>query len=477
MVLLASGCGGSGGGGSLAGGGIGGTGVTSGTVTGFGSVFVKGVEFETDSSSFDVDDDDAASEGDLGVGMVVTVIGTVNEDGVSGNAVSIEYDEEVEGPISDDSVEDADMVTKTFTVFGITIIANKDTTVFSATDYASLSRNDIVEVSGFFDASGALVATWIEKEGELSLGNSEVEIKGAVTGFNNIDTFTLNGITVMFDGTTDLSGIPGGVIADGQFVEVKGVLNTATSIFAQRIELEDEGFEDSDNKVSIEGLVTDFNGLNDFKVSGQPVDASGADFSPQSLADSLGDGDKVEVEGPISGEVLRAVEVEQRGGTIKIGGQVPSTYVQGGPLSLEVVVDQPITVITDTQTSMEDDELGVEPFSLADIVADDEIILEGYLDSEGNVVATQLQRKVLEKYELQGPVDAAGGDNLAGSVTILGVTILTDENTSFEAADESGLSGSEFYDQWEVGDLVEFEDDVPEGGVVDGIADEVGFED
>ena len=34
-------CGG-GGGGSVAGGGIGGTGITSGTVTGFGSVFVNG---------------------------------------------------------------------------------------------------------------------------------------------------------------------------------------------------------------------------------------------------------------------------------------------------------------------------------------------------------------------------------------------------------------------------------------------------
>ncbi len=37
--------------------GIGGSGVTSsGTITGFGSIFVNGVEFETSSSTFNVDD-------------------------------------------------------------------------------------------------------------------------------------------------------------------------------------------------------------------------------------------------------------------------------------------------------------------------------------------------------------------------------------------------------------------------------------
>ena len=480
IVLLAVGCGSSGGGGGgglFAGGGIGGTGITSGTVTGFGSVFVNGIEFETDSSSFDVDDDSAARQDDLDIGMVVTVVGTVNDDGVSGDAVSIEYDDEVEGPIANDPVEDADMTTKTFTVFDIKVIADKNTTVFSdtvfpVTDYASLSKNDIVAISGFFDGSGVLTATWIEKQGELSLGNSEVEIKGTVTGFNDIDTFTLDGVTVMFDGTTDLSEIPGGVIADDQYVEVKGVLNTATDIFALRIELEDEGFEDSNNAVSIEGMVTDFNGLGDFKVSGQQVNASDADFSPQSLATSMGNGDKVEVEGLITDGVLRAAEVQQRGGSIKIGALVTGV---GATLSLEVVPGEPaITVLVDTQTQMEDDELDVEPFSLADIKVGDELVIEGFV-AAGGVVATQLQRKVLDAYELQGPVDAADGNDLSGSVTILGVTIATDDNTGFEAANEDDLSGTVFYNQVEQGDLVEFQFDVPVNGIA--VADEVGFED
>ncbi|MGD8913904.1 MAG: hypothetical protein PVJ68_14345, partial [Candidatus Thiodiazotropha sp.] len=58
-------------------GGIGGTGITQGRVTGFGSVFVNGTEFNTDDASFTVNDL-AATESDLAVGMVVRISGASN---------------------------------------------------------------------------------------------------------------------------------------------------------------------------------------------------------------------------------------------------------------------------------------------------------------------------------------------------------------------------------------------------------------
>jgi hypothetical protein len=57
-------------------------------------------------------------------------------------------------------------------------------------------------------------------------------------------------------------------------------------------------------------------------------------------------------------------------------------------------------------------------------------------------------------------------------LSILGVTILTDDRTEFEDESEATLSGQEFFDRVSDGDLVEFEDEVP----TDGIADEVEFE-
>ena len=478
-IVIAAACGsggsgGSGGGGSFSAGGIGGTGaVATGTITGFGSVFVNGVEFETTGSSFDVDDDSAATEADLALGMVVTIVGTINNDGVTGTANSIQYDDEVEGPVSSDPLENADMTTKTFNVFDFTVVVNKNATVFTGTSYEGLLRNDIVEVSGFYNENGSLVATRLEKQGTLSLGVSEVELKGTITGFNDSDTFTLDGITVTFDGTTDLSDVPGGVIEDGQFVEVKGTLVTTTAINATRIELEDEGIEDSSDTVSLEGFVSDFVNTGNFRVSGQRVNAAAAVFSPAGLADSITSGDKVEVEGPVEAGVLQATRVEQRGGDVRISAVVRDTFA--GSVNLIVVIGQPVlTVNTDSRTRLEDSLFEVEPFGLADINAGDFLEIEGYIDGGGNIVASQIQRDEPERIELRGPVDVppTAGDDLSGSVSILGVAIRTDESTDFEDEFDGDISGSLFFRQVSKGDLVEYRDER-----ADGIAEEVEFQD
>ena len=65
-------CGGGGGSGEVASGGIGGTGISSGAVTGFGSIFVNGVEFDTSGASITMGGI-SVSESDLKLGMVVEV--------------------------------------------------------------------------------------------------------------------------------------------------------------------------------------------------------------------------------------------------------------------------------------------------------------------------------------------------------------------------------------------------------------------
>jgi hypothetical protein len=462
----------------LAGGGIGGTGITSGTVNGFGSIFVNGVEFDTAGASRRIDDvlsvasgtDDAAV---LGLGMVVTVTGKVNADGVTGTATAVNYDEVVEGPISADPAEDLDGVTKTFEVLDITIVADRNSTVFVDTDYASLAMDQVVEVSGYFDASGRLIATRIDGQGVLGAG-TVVELHGTVSGFDGVDSFMLGNIAVVFNGTTVFEDLPGSVV-NGQIVEVAGLLVTPVSISAQRIELEEDNLSYS-GEISLEGIVSAFAGLNSFLVSGQPVDASSAVYNPASLAATLGDNQRIEVMGEIAGGVLVAKEVEQRGGDIKIAGRVTGKDVGAGIVDIEVVSGQPsIPVSTDAKSQLEDELSGLKPFTLSDLVIGDEVIIEGYQGNAGNISVAQLKRKILEKYLLQGTVDAASGNALAGSVTILGVAMQTDSSTVFEDANDQPFpaGGDDFYSQVSAGDLVEVEDQVP----VDGIADEVEFAD
>lgn len=481
FVFITACGGGGGGGGSVAGGGIGGTGLTSGSVTGFGSVFVNGIEFETDGARRTVDDETDISNGTdddqvLGIGMVVTIIGTVNDDGVTGTAESIDYDNEVEGPVAAAPVEDADGVTKTFDIFNVTVMVDRNSTVFEKTDYDSLAKNDLLEVSGYFDADGSLRATRVEYEDELDFGNSEVEVKGEVRSFNGVDTFMLGGITVTFDGTTEFEDLPGDTVKNGQFVEVEGILDAATSIQASRIEREDEGFGDDVDEISLEGIVTDFKDLGSFKVAGQRVNASNATFEPSSLRTGIANGAEIEVEGSIKDGILKAEEVEQRAGDARVSATVVSKNSTAGTVTLEVVSGQPdLTILTDSQTQIEDKLDEKEPFSIRDMEVGDYLNVEGYIDGNGNFVAAQIEREELESTELRGPADKRGtyGDNQAGYVTVFGIEIRTYDNTKFEDGNETTIDGDVFFDQVKEGDLIEFEDELP----VDGYADEVEFED
>lgn len=464
--------------GHLAGGGIGGTGITSGTVTGFGSVFVNGIEFDTTGASRDIDDVLTISTGTdddtvMGAGMVVTVAGTINPDGMTGSATSISYDGAVLGPINTAPTEDRDRVRKTFTVLDLTITVDRNSTVFVNTDYHSLQLNDVVEVSGYFDNAGMLVATRLEKEGVLGPG-TVVEIRGTVTGFDGFSAFMVGTVGVTFDGITVFEDLPG-TVADGQYVEVSGLLQGPASIRASRIELE-SSIASYTGTVSLEGIVTSYVDTGNFLLDGLAVDASNASFSPTGLAGTLANNQRIEIEGTIAGGMIEAARVEQRDGEVKLAGQVSATDVAGGTFSIEIIMGQPsIEVSVDAQTQLEDELLQIQPFGLAQMNAGDPVLVQGYIDNMGNVVAGEVKRRILDEYLLTGPVSAAGGNSSSGSVTILGVAMSTDTATEFEDSHDQSFpnGGDDFYLQVTSGDIVEMEDDVP----VNGIADEVELKD
>lgn len=308
-------------GGSTSVAGIGGTGITTtGTITGFGSIIVNGIRFETDAAnSIIVDDMSFDDQSALGLGMVVTVTGTVNDDGVTGNAETIFYDDEIEGPVSGLT---SDMSTLSFTILGqaVTASANPAETVFEnfvGTGFTSIVDGDFVEVSGFVDSTvtpPVIRATRIEKKGD-SNNPSMVEIEGSVGNLNEANqTFDLGTQMIEYNSNTVFENMVEADLIDGLFVEVKGDL-TNNVIVAVRIEREEDNSgsgsdPDEGSKVSLKGIVSEFAGIGSFVVLGQEVDATNAEFKPESLRDSIADGVIVEVEGIIENGILIAEEVE-----------------------------------------------------------------------------------------------------------------------------------------------------------------------
>ena len=258
-----------------------------------------------------------ASEAALNVGMIVRVKGEVDSGGLTGFADTLTFSAELIGPIADVPVADSADLTKTFTVLGVTVVVDQTSTEFDDSDpgftFETIARDDIVGVSGFFEGNGVLRATYIEKKGQTVFGTTKVKVSGPVSGFGGGSTFQLGPLTLTFDPTgaqTNLVDLPGQSVSEGLLVEVKGTLAGAFEVFADRIALKKGPFGLDEDFVSIEGKVASFKGLNDFKIQGQAVDASGATFKPESLAGSLGKGNRVIAEGPIVAGVMIAEKIE-----------------------------------------------------------------------------------------------------------------------------------------------------------------------
>ena len=466
ISLILTACGGGGGGGgssSTSGTSI----VAKGAITGFGSIYVNGVRYHTGSSSVTIDDN-PGSESDLQLGMVVTVSGARNDDS-TGIANSIVFDNELQGPVAN-LVSDPDGLTKTFTVLGISVNVDRVSTSFHDITFDTLAAGDLVEVSGFYDGSLVLNATFLERKSVFTPGLSEVELKGTVAA-STANSFEINGITVNYDATgitTDLTGLPGGV-TDGIFVEVKGTLDVSGDIDATRVALEDEGFDDNLDKVSLEGIITNYVDDSDFMILGIPIDASSATFIPSTL--TLGNGIKVEAEGPMVNGTLQALTIGARSGDeVKIDAQITSLSSADNSITLDLI-NGSVTVYVDSRTRMDDSTGSTSQLSFSDLSSGDFVEVRGMLDDSDRVILSELRRDDTDDVILQGQVESFVSGS---SVTILGVTYPAVAGpTDFEDVNDNPISSASFYSSLTVGSLVKIKDRQPG----DGTADEAEFED
>jgi len=437
VMSLVVACGG-GGGGSFA--GIDRLGVTTGTITGFGSIIVNGVEYETNGASFNIDDDPAGQLSSLQVGQIVTVRWSSIDEGVTRRADDVYYDDAVEGPIEALSINRA---TQSFVVLGQTVLVDADTSFASPLfDLDSLTDGDFVEVSGLLDDSaGPLVirATRIERKAP----GGEIEIRGTVTA-RTATTFAINGQVV--NTVNAVIDAPGGTISDGDFVEAKGTaLNGSNQLIATRVELEDgeDRIGDDGDDAEVEGYVTAFTNANAFSVAGIPVQSS---VTPEGGTVALGAKVRVEGEFNASGAIV-ASEVKVRAGAggspvdARIAANVDSVDAAAGEL---VVLG--ITVQVDANTRLEDQgDDDVRNFTLADLrggANPDYVEVRGVLQDDGSILATLLQR---QESDVQGLLRGRLAALADPDFTLLGVTVATDGFTGFFLDDGNEITAQDFF--------------------------------
>jgi hypothetical protein len=432
-------------------------GVTSkGTISGFGSVIVNGVRYNTDSATFTIDGA-AGTQSDLAVGDVVVLRGTVNDDGTSPTAASVTFDDAVEGPISA-----IDTAASTITVLGQLVHIDADTSFDDSISPASidgLAANDIVEVSGFVLADGGISATRIEPKP----AGGEFEVTGTVSNLSGT-TFDINDLEVDFSAAL-LDNFPSGAPENGQRVEAKGTsLGAGGELLATRVEFKGSAFGDDGDLVELEGFITRFVDATDFDVAGIPVTTTGTTVFENGVAADLALNRKVEVDGSIdaSGRIT-ATKVELKlANFIRIEGRVDS-------IGSSSVVIFGVTISTDALTRFEDkSSADLEIFNLSHIAVGDYLETRGYEDASG-VVATRVERDDFRgDVAIRAFVDSVNDPNF----TIHGVTIETNGGTVFRDVNDQVISSGAFFGQ-AMDSLVEANGSESNGGI---LADQVDLE-
>ncbi|MCD1649260.1 DUF5666 domain-containing protein [Marinobacter adhaerens] len=429
-----SACGGSGGGGlDIADGGIRGTGSSVGPVSGFGSVFVNGVEFSTDRTV--VGDDGINQESRLVVGMILRVDGEWRETGL-GDADTVEYDDTLRGRMQ--ILTPWDVVSKTATVqiLGQTVRIDSQTVV-KGTLVENLADDDFVRMSGWRLPNGEFRASYL---GLRTPSNSddfdsmnEVELEGIVSGLTGTD-FMIGSQLVNYSGATP-DGLSLVDLADGDAVEVEGLLSGNT-LMAQEIRPDDSRryLQGTDEDIEFVGPVSAAfsQSTGTLTVNGITVRVTDdTEFDGLSGPDDLVQRLLIQVEGEFESDgSVTAEEIELREADSELdGGPAEEIDLSAGQFRVGGVLVQvtPLTIITD-----DDDE---SRLSLSDLALPRELEIEG-IERSGSDGSVYLEALKIEReddspdggFELTGRISEMVNDR----IQVLGVDLFINPNTEFD---------------------------------------------
>lgn len=438
ILLLASlsfSCGTGNSGEQTASGGIGGTGISQGPITAFGSIFVNGVKFETGEAIVTIDDL-PGSDTELKLGMFVTVKGSIDADGITGTALTIDFEADIEGPI-----DGIDLLSNSLVVMNQTVIVDMFTKFENAGSLADLRENDMVEVSGLLAADGTIQATLIERRSEgFEPDVTEIELKGSIGGLNTSTKTFLIGTQIVNYSGAEFEDMIEAELANGLFVEAKGTRDLSGVLNATEIEKEDGGLGELEAglEVEIEGLVTDFTSPSAFSVNGQAVITTLLTQFEGGTADDIHLNTRLEVKGKINeNSVLVAEEIEFRQNKFMMNADVETTDVSARTVTL---LGQ--TLVLNDLTEMKDESFEeIEDLSLSDIQPGDRLEIKGSVSS-GIFIATEVVREDPDLIvEIEGMVDSFAQPQLS----VLDITVNTDNDTDFKGKEGDDLSQDAFF--------------------------------
>lgn len=305
--------------------GSGGTGVSTadatgvGSVGGLGSIILNGVRYKTypeaadgiDPANFNLED-----TSELQIGMSARIAGKIDSEFTAATAQQVVSAAELRGAVSA-----IDLTGGSFVVMGTTVTTDNATVWSGANSLDQVTAGNVVQVWGLPSAPGTLRATRVE----LNPASAEPLVTGFVQ--NLIGTsFTLGQLKVEYGNAAFSNGVDGSTLAEGAIVRVRGNATPVAGLFtATKVQGWYAIPAQNAAAVQLAGVVTNYTGLNQFKVLGTAVDASNA-LITGGLPASIGNGVKVEVDGFMRNGILVAKKLRIRN-IPGVGGPVDFTLI------------------------------------------------------------------------------------------------------------------------------------------------------
>jgi len=314
VVAVLSACGGGGGPSAT------GLGVTtqsvSGTITGFGSVYIDGVRYDDSLASVRIEEDSteprSIESSALRLGMRVELSA---DDG--DRAARIHVIPELQGPVSEVQADRFVVLGKTIRVVPEGASTGTPTVFEGLTGLAGLaplSVGQVVEVHGLPDATDAntIVATRVELK--TGSGAAILRLTGTISnpipGVGGAGSFTVGSITVNFTAATRITPSLGALVAGRKVAIWSDTAAVGSVVSAKAISVRSAQSTDA-SRFRVSGIPANYNSVNKtFELQGLIVDASSATLEVKGgVLANLSTATPVRVKGDVVSDVFKAREI------------------------------------------------------------------------------------------------------------------------------------------------------------------------
>ncbi|SFC00852.1 DUF5666 domain-containing protein [Pseudoalteromonas denitrificans] len=432
---------------------------SQGVISGFGSVFVNGTRFNTDTSIITTDDTLNGTDSDLDIGMLVSIQGLVSHDGSLAKATVIDYSVRARGP-----VDNINLLDNKITVLGQVFLID-ELTEFKDTDFESLLVGDIVDISAILNTENNLLATLIKKR---DAGESTYIVRGEVSSLDtDAHTFMLDNLTINF-ANAEVKG----ELVEAVTVKVKADTAPVDNIL-HAIEVEIETSELAQGQfIALDGIINEFTNTQEFKVNSQAIMLTTDTKIENGTLSDISLNKRVKVFGQLNeNQILVANKIRlDKPGIIKVEGQIGAIN-----LNDDSVTVLGITFLTDKHSHFLDKSSAkVKRFSLSDLAIDDRVEIKAF-EQESQFIIRQLKRNNpnSDMVKLEGMISNISET----SFELQGVLIITTDITKFEGNEDDDITQTEFFALISEGDEVEVKGQFQENGSLLALKVELGDDD